>query len=99
MKIQDYGMFMDGENYLIFDGVSWAPTEYYSSTGVVELIMGHIYVLQIADQGVHYAKFGVIGLGDTYVEIVSAYQTIEGLPELKAPSEPDSNTENRRISL
>ncbi len=90
VKIQDFGVFMDGDRNLIFEGVSWAPADGYSNVDTCELILGHIYVLELDDpqEGLHYAKFGVVGMSpDESVEIVWAYQTIEGLPELSVPEE------------
>lgn len=85
--IQDFGVFTDGEGFLIFEGVSWAPADGYSHTGVLELIPGHIYVVEISEYpyGTHYAKFGVLSADDGIVEIIWAYQTIAGLPELSIP--------------
>ncbi len=87
VHIQDFGVFTDGSGQVIFEGVSWAPADGYSSTGVLELIEGHIYVLEIVDypQGMHYAKFGVTEIGPGFVKIIWAYQIIEGLPELSIP--------------
>lgn len=90
VKIQDFGVFTAeddlGNEFLVFEGVSWAPEGGYSNTGVLELVIGHIYVVEIYDptDGLHYAKFGVVGIGSDAVEIVWAYQTMEGMPELKA---------------
>jgi hypothetical protein len=96
VEIQDFGVFLDSENYLIFEGVSYAPSGGYSSTGTIELIVGHIYVLRIYDPiaGTHYAKFGVTSITDDpedlvdSVGIIWAYQTIAGLPELSVPEKP-----------
>ena len=84
--VQDFGVFSSGSG-LVFEGVSWAPYEGYSRTGRLELVPGHIYVLQIGVSGpdIHYAKFGVTGLGTDTVDIIWAYQTIAGLPELSEP--------------
>ncbi len=90
VEIQDFGVFLDSENYLIFEGVSYAPAGGYSSTGTMELIVGHIYVLRIDDPivGIHYAKFGVTAITSNSVGIIWAYQTIAGLPELSVPEKP-----------
>lgn len=102
VQIQDYGMFVD-DSYdppvLVFEGVSWAPTDYYSATGVMELIAGHIYVLQINNGGTHYAKFGVTDVESNAVIIVWAYQTVEDLPELNVPPEQKPEERNPQISL
>lgn len=99
VKIQDYGVFVDADGYLIFEGVGWAPTDYYSSTGIAELILGHIYVVQINGAETHYAKFAVTDMDSVSVSIVWAYQTIPDLPELKAPPERKPDPGNRQISL
>ena len=90
VEIQDFGVFLDSENSLIFEGVSYAPDGGYSSTGTMELIIGHIYVLRIYDPivGTHYAKFGVKAITSNSVGIIWAYQTIAGLPELSVPEKP-----------
>jgi hypothetical protein len=99
VRIQDFGVFTDGYGNLVFEGVSWAPADYYSLTGKLELIMNHIYVLEIDGEELHYAKFGVVSKDDISVGIEWAYQTIPGLPELKAVPEPVAKPENRKISL
>jgi len=85
--LQDFGVFTDGSGQVIFEGVSWAPADGYSSTGVLELIEGHIYVVEISEYpyGTHYAKFGVTEVGAGFVRIIWAYQIIPGLPELSVP--------------
>lgn len=87
VSLQDFGVFLDGEGDVIFEGVSWAPADGYSLTGVLELIEGHIYVVDITEYpyGTHYAKFAVKEVGPGYVEIIWAYQIIAGLPELSVP--------------
>ena len=74
-----------------FDGVSWAPLDGYSYTGTSELIIGHIYVVEIRDpiDGIHYAKFGVTDITPDSVDIIWAYQTIPGLQELSVPEKPE----------
>jgi hypothetical protein len=68
--------------------VSWAPIDGYSRTGRLELVEDHIYVVQIGTgANPHYAKFGVVGVGTNTVDIIWAYQTIAGLPELSMPPE------------
>lgn len=93
VRIQDYGTFLDGEDQLDFEGVSWAPEFGWSESGIVELIPGHIYVIEIYDefgaQSLHYAKLGVVsiqnGPTDGLVRVMWAYQLVNGLPELSAP--------------
>ena len=86
VQIQDFGVF-SSDNGLIFEGVSWAPYDGYSRTGRLELVPGHIYVLQIglSGQDYYYAKMGITGLGTDTVDIIWAYQTIANLPELSNP--------------
>ena len=97
VRIQDFGVFLDAHENLVFEGVSWAPADGYSSTGKLELIDGHIYVVELYDpvaRVYHYAKFGIVGIAPTVsVRLVWAYQLIDGLPELKAPETPgDADT-------
>ncbi len=89
--LQDFGVFLDSEGYLYFDGVSWAPLDGYSSTGMSELIAGHIYVVEINSTGgaTHYAKFGVTGITPNSVDIIWAYQSIPELQELSVPEKPE----------
>jgi len=94
--LQDFGVFTSGGD-LIFEGVSWAPADGYSQTGKLELVAGHIYVVEIRAPQLHYAKFGVTGIYTGSVDIIWAYQTIPGLPELKAPEDLESGTGNPRI--
>mgnify|MGYP002640751654 CR=1 FL=1 len=97
--LQDFGVFTDGVGQIVFEGVSWAPADGYSSTGVIELIEGHIYVVEISEQpsGTYYAKFGVTEIGAGFVRIIWAYQIIEGLPELSVPVETPGLVENPEI--
>lgn len=85
--VQDFGVFSSSAG-LIFEGVSWAPIDGYSRTGRLELVKDHIYVVQIGTgPNPHYAKFGVVGVATNTVDIIWAYQTIAGLPELSMPPE------------
>jgi hypothetical protein len=91
VHIQDFGVCTDGSGDIIFECVGWAPADGYSSTGVLELIEGHIYVVEIVDYQAattNYAKFGVTQIQTQSVQIIWAYQTIAGLPELSAPDDP-----------
>ncbi len=92
VHLQDFGIFTDSYGQLIFEGVSWAPDEGYSSTGVLEVIAGHIYVVEIEDYqtGIpHYAKLGIRRIeGSDLIQAYWAYQLIEGLPELSVPDAP-----------
>ena len=91
-RIQDFGVFTNGNGNLIFEGVSWAPVDGYSRTGKLELVAGHIYVVEIIDpisNELHYAKFGIDGVNLGSVDLIWAYQLIPGLPELKVPDEKE----------
>jgi hypothetical protein len=88
--VQDFGVFSSGDD-IIFEGVSWAPADGYTQTGKLELVKDHIYVLEIEAPQLHYAKFGVTGLNAGSVDIIWAYQTIPGLPELKAPEDLETD--------
>lgn len=91
VHIQDYGTFTDRNGNLYFEGVSWAPEYGYSSSGVLELIAGHVYVLEIVNEdnpgSIHYAKLGVAQIRPSTlsVRLMWAYQLVDGLPELSAP--------------
>jgi len=91
VHVQDYGTFTDRNGALYFEGVSWAPEYGYSSSGVLELITGHVYVLEIVNEenpgSIHYAKLGVAQIRPSTesVRIMWAYQLVDGLPELSAP--------------
>lgn len=102
-RIQDFGSFADGNGNVIFEGVSWAPAEGYSRTGKLELIEGHVYVVEILgpDAGeLHYAKFGINRVNVGSVDLIWAYQLIAGLPELKVATPPwGDDTKPRLIKL
>ncbi|MFO7652207.1 MAG: fibronectin type III domain-containing protein [Candidatus Krumholzibacteriia bacterium] len=88
--IQDYGTFFaaDGDDYEDFKGASWAPLEGYSSTGILELIEDHVYILRMTepDTGeIHYAKLGVTRVDSGSVRFLWAYQLVPELRELKVP--------------
>jgi hypothetical protein len=90
VRIQDFGVFTDANGGLIFEGVSWAPADGYSNTGILEIVAGHIYIVEIYDpvaRTLHYAKLGITAVGFNAVQAHWAYQLIPGLPELAAPRE------------
>jgi len=98
-RIQDFGVFTTvddlGVEHLVFEGVGWAPANGYSGTGKLEMVVRHVYVVEIIDgNGLHYAKFGIDGINtnDGSVDLIWAYQLIGGLPELKATG-PKERTE------
>ncbi len=101
VRVQDYGTFLDAQGNLDFAGVSWAPEFGWSEGGVLELIAGHIYVLEIynefGSQDLHYAKLGVASIqsgptGDA-VRVMWAYQLVDGLPELATPDPREADRE------
>ena len=88
----------DGNVRFDFEGVSWAPWDGWSLTGRLELVAGHIYVVEIiepndnpeTDGPLHYAKFGVeavnvLNPAARFIRMPWAFQTIVGLPELSVP--------------
>jgi hypothetical protein len=97
VHVQDYGTFLDDQGRLFFEGCSWAPEFGWSESGVVELITGHIYVIEIYNEpatgDIHYAKLGVVGVDQASVRIMWAYQLVNGLPELSAPEPRGAQTE------
>ncbi len=93
VHLQDFGVFSGGNGQLDFAGVSWAPTDGYSAAGVLEMIAGHIYVVEITNEPAgetHYAKLGVTSIvpATQSVEVMWAYQLVNGLQELRVPDEP-----------
>ncbi len=64
------------------DGVDFAPSQGWSPTGSVELIVGHCYVVWTRDD--HYAKLRVTSLTSSQVTFDWAYQVAAGNPELAA---------------
>jgi len=104
VHVQDYGTFLDGNRQLYFEGVGWAPEFGWSESGVLELIVGHIYVLEIVNEpaagDVHYAKLGVVSSNSAVgsVRIMWAYQLVNGLPELSAP-EPRRDERNDQQAI
>jgi hypothetical protein len=95
VHVQDYGTYLDQAGELVFEGVTWAPEFGWSESGVLELIIGHIYVIEIYNEpntgDVHYAKLGVVDVDQQAgsVRIMWAYQLVNGLPELSAPDPRD----------
>jgi len=82
VQLQDYGT-------ILLAWVDYAPRSGYSAAGRAELIDGHSYIVRIAGQGVHFAKFQVTDLEPDRVRIDWAYQVDEDNPELRAPAGRD----------
>lgn len=105
VRLQDAGTFLDAAGELYFEGVYWAPEFGYSATGVVELIDGHIYIIEIAGEfsptSLHYAKLGVtsVSQGQGAVGIMWAYQLVNGLPVLAAPEEPSTPEHDQTLLI
>jgi len=78
VRLQDYGT-------IALEWVDWAPADGYSSAGRAELILGHSYVVEIAESllELNYAKFEVVAIGPSSVLLDWAYQPVVGLPELR----------------
>jgi hypothetical protein len=91
VRVQDGGTFLDGSGQLDFEGVYWAPEFGWSSAGVLELVVGHIYLVEIANEpsvgDLHYAKLGVASVNHAQrsLRIMWAYQLVNGLPVLAEP--------------
>ena len=73
-QIQDFGYTES------LDEITYAPQEGWSSTGIVEAIEGHTYIVWTWDY--HYAKFRVTSIDSDYVIFDWAYQTEMHNPEL-----------------
>jgi hypothetical protein len=96
VRIQDYGIFLTSdeteERLRQFQAASWAPADGYSSTGVLELIDGHVYILEIPEPvsgETHYAKLGITTIGTQSVRFLWAYQLVPDLRELQIYEPPD----------
>jgi hypothetical protein len=87
VALQDYGTVMNADGEIILDWVSYAPLDGYAPSGRAELILGHAYIVRIAEgpNDVHYAKFAVTVVRGSSVVIDWAYQVAEGNRELKVP--------------
>lgn len=106
VRVQDGGTFLDASSQLDFGGVYWAPEFGWSASGVLELITGHIYILEIANEpnadDLHYAKLGVasIDMESRTARIMWAYQLVNGLPYLSVPeSREQPGAEQQAIEL
>ncbi len=72
--IQDFGYTES------LDEITYAPEDGWSSTGIVEAILGHTYIVYTWDN--HYAKFRVTAFGSSYALFDWAYQVDPNNPEL-----------------
>ncbi len=72
--IQDFGYTES------LDEITYAPEYGWSTTGVVEAILGHTYIFWIWDN--HFAKVRLSAIGPDYVIFDWAYQIDPGNPEL-----------------
>lgn len=79
-EIQDYGYVE------VLQRIDWAPEKGWSPSGVVELIVGHGYVVWTWDN--YFGGFVVTRVRDGYVLFDWAYQTDRGNPELKIAMAP-----------
>ncbi len=72
--IQDFGYTES------LDEITYAPEYGWSTTGIVEAILGHTYIFWIWDN--HFAKVRLSAIGPDYVIFDWAYQIDPGNPEL-----------------
>ena len=92
-KIQDAGLRS-------FDGVSFAENSGYSATGRVEVIVGHTYLLRLAqgpsDFGANdnYAKITVLEITGSDVFLRWGYQEVDGELQLR-PSDLPTRDDDR----
>jgi hypothetical protein len=99
VNILDAGVHTYDDGTFAFEGVSVAPWDGWSDAARIELVVNHVYVVEIIEPAadafyggeLHYAKFGVVSKGPQSVRIHWAFQTIAGLPELVVP-EPVRST-------
>jgi len=97
VRLQDGGTFTDANGGLDFAGVYWAPEFGWSASGELELITGHIYIVEIANEpnsgDLHYAKLGIVSVDDLQgsVRVMWAYQLVNGLPVLAEPRDLDES--------
>ncbi|HTM57162.1 MAG TPA: fibronectin type III domain-containing protein [Candidatus Udaeobacter sp.] len=80
------------------DAVDFAPSAGWSSTGTVELIAGHCYVLRLGATTVNYAKFRVISISSSQVVFDWAYQTDPNNRELRARPAGEDGARTRRTA-
>jgi hypothetical protein len=85
--IQDFGYIEE------LDAINYAPESGWSETGVVELILGHGYIVWTRDN--HFAKFRVTGIGERYIKFDWAYQVDRGNRELSP--KPDSKPKKKNF--
>ncbi|UCG62016.1 MAG: hypothetical protein JSV52_01625 [Candidatus Zixiibacteriota bacterium] len=64
-----------------FDDIGWAPPDGWSEVGWMEIIQDHTYVIWTRDN--HFAKLRVESINSITVDFLWAYQTVDGLQELK----------------
>ena len=84
------------------DDVDFAPLSGWSPNGIVQLIEGHSYVVQITSSiETHYAKFRVVALGASPGRVILdwAYQADPGNRELRArPGRREGGRERRPLA-
>jgi hypothetical protein len=92
VMLQDYGTIE-----LVW--VDYAPASGYSLAGRSELILGHSYIIRIADGTfANYAKFQVTGITADTVEIDWAYQTALNNRELGVPVGLETDRSSGHVS-
>ncbi len=81
LAVPDYATDIQDAGYASFDAITWAPDEGWSPSGIVEAIVGHVYVVWTRDN--NYAKVRVVDLDEDFIELDWGYQTDRGNPELR----------------
>jgi len=74
------GLMQDFGYTTSLDDITYAPTDGWSSTGIVEAILGHVYIFWTWDN--HFAKIRVTSVTTNYIIFDWAYQVDPGNPEL-----------------
>lgn len=91
MVARDTNTDIQDAGYHELDDLDWAPSAGWSTTGTVELVVGHSYYLWTRTN--HYAKFRVTSLSDTQVRFDWAYQVDADNPQLARHPRSDRPTQ------
>jgi hypothetical protein len=96
--VPDYGTDIQDAGYASsLDAVDFAPgpTEGWSPTGTVEVVVDHNYIVWTRDN--HYAKFRVVSVSPEQVVLDWAYQVAPGNRELRAKRAAEEGNKRRPI--